>query len=118
MRVVIADDSAITRAILQQGLRARGHDVVGTAVNGKEAVDLCRRYHPDVALLDVSMPIMPGNVAAAIIVEQKLAEHVVIASSASMDAVFGPLKQIGCHVLAKPFDKNQIGAQLEALCRG
>lgn len=115
MRVVIADDSTIARAILEQGLRARGHDVVGAAVNGKEAVDLCRIHRPDVALLDVSMPIMPGNVAAGIIVEQKLATHVVIASSASMDAVFAPLLAIGCHVLAKPYDKYQIGAQLETL---
>lgn len=60
-RLVIADDHDMARA----GLRAmllnqEGLEVVGEASNGREALDLCRIYRPDLALLDVRMPEMDG----------------------------------------------------------
>ena len=60
-RLVIADDHALARA----GLRAmltnqEGLEVVGEASDGREALELCRRLKPDLALLDVRMPEMDG----------------------------------------------------------
>src|SRR5256714_12814321 len=60
-RLVIADDHELARA----GLRAmltdqRGFALVGEASNGQEALLLCRRLQPDLALIDVRMPEMDG----------------------------------------------------------
>jgi two-component system, NarL family, response regulator NreC len=60
-RVVIADDHAIVRG----GLRALIHDeidldLVGEAAGGYEAIDLVQKNHPDVLVLDISMPDMDG----------------------------------------------------------
>jgi DNA-binding NarL/FixJ family response regulator len=60
-RLVIADDHELARA----GLRAmltdqRGLELVGEASNGHDALLLCRRVQPDLALIDVRMPEMDG----------------------------------------------------------
>jgi DNA-binding NarL/FixJ family response regulator len=60
-RVVVADDQTLVRA----GFRllvdsAPDLEVVGEAADGAEAVDLVRRQHPDVVLMDIRMPVMDG----------------------------------------------------------
>src|SRR6266851_4791067 len=60
-RLVIADDHELARAGLRAMLTGqRGLEVVGEAANGHEALMLCRRLQPDLALIDVRMPEMDG----------------------------------------------------------
>ena len=62
-RVVVADDQELVRSGLQLVLEARGCEVVGTAGDGREAVDVVRRTEPDVVLMDIRMPVMDGIAA-------------------------------------------------------
>lgn len=55
-RVVIADDSGFMRSILERGLRESGFEVVATARDGDEALDLVARERPDALTLDLAMP--------------------------------------------------------------
>ncbi|MFN8224904.1 MAG: chemotaxis-specific protein-glutamate methyltransferase CheB [Gaiellales bacterium] len=55
-RVVVADDSRLMRHMLQTGLARRGFEVVGSAENGDEALELCKKVAPDVLSLDLAMP--------------------------------------------------------------
>jgi DNA-binding NarL/FixJ family response regulator len=60
-RLVIADDYELVRTGLRAMLTGqRGLEVVGEAANGREALALCRRLQPDLALIDVRMPEMDG----------------------------------------------------------
>ena len=62
--LVIADDHELARSGLRSMLTGeRGLELVGEATNGREALDLCRRLKPDLALLDVRMPEMDGLAA-------------------------------------------------------
>ena len=66
--VLIADDNLAIR----QGLRAlfqgeSDFDVCGEAENGREAVEKAQQLHPDLILLDLSMPVMNGMEAAGIL---------------------------------------------------
>lgn len=64
IRVVIADDHALVRSGLEQLLAGTGDiDVVGTAADGQQAVDLACRLHPDVVLMDLQMPGVDGLTA-------------------------------------------------------
>jgi DNA-binding NarL/FixJ family response regulator len=61
IRVVVADDQEIVRTGLSMILNAQpGIEVVGEAPDGRKAVDLARRLHPDVCLFDIRMPGLDG----------------------------------------------------------
>ena len=70
-RLVIADDHELARAGLRAMLTGqRGLEVVGEAVNGREALALCRRLQPDLALIDVRMPEQNGLATCRAIKEE------------------------------------------------
>jgi two-component system, response regulator PdtaR len=64
VNVLIAEDEAIIRLDLKQMLEQHGFHVCGEARNGAEAVELARTLEPDVALLDLRMPVLDGAEAA------------------------------------------------------
>ena len=70
VRVLIAEDDALVCEMIQGLLERLGYKVVGMAENGEEAVELAHVLHPDVALMDIHMPVMDGIAAAERIREQ------------------------------------------------
>jgi DNA-binding NarL/FixJ family response regulator len=64
MRVLLADDHQIVREGLRGLLEKAGHEVVGEAADGHEARKLARALNPDIAVLDLSMPLLNGMDAA------------------------------------------------------
>ena len=67
-RVVIGDDESIIRMDLAEMLEDAGHEVVGEASDGVEALDLVRKTRPDIVLLDIKMPRLDGIHAARMII--------------------------------------------------
>lgn len=64
LRVAIADDQELVRTGFAMILDSESDiEVVGSAANGHEAVDLCRRLRPDVVLMDIRMPELDGIAA-------------------------------------------------------
>ncbi len=71
VKVLIVDDSGFFRHRIEEMLRDDARlQVVGTAVNGKEAVDQVKRLKPDVVTMDVEMPQMNGIEAVRIIMRE------------------------------------------------
>ncbi len=65
IEVILADDHPMVRQGLRIVLETRGsYKVVGEAANGHEAIKIARQLHPDIALLDLSMPLLNGLDAA------------------------------------------------------
>jgi len=60
MRVLLADDHALIREGLRLILERAGHEVAGEAADGHEACKLARTLNPDIAVLDLSMPLLNG----------------------------------------------------------
>ncbi len=69
LRILMIEDSPITRGILIKMLTELGHRVVGTAVNGAEAVEAYRTMRPDLVTMDIVMPAMDGITATRLIIE-------------------------------------------------
>ena len=63
-RILVAEDEAIIRMDLIEMLREAGYDVIGQASNGEEAIALAHELRPDIAILDVKMPVLDGISAA------------------------------------------------------
>ncbi len=64
LKILLADDHQIVRQGLKALLEEEGFKVVCEASNGQEAIAMARECEPDVAVLDLSMPILNGIVAA------------------------------------------------------
>lgn len=78
LRVVIADDHAPVRAALRLLLEAQpGLQVVGEAADGVEAIERVHELHPDVVVMDVSMPNMDGIEATRRLHETEPEVHVI-----------------------------------------
>ena len=69
LRVILADDHVIFRQGLKGLLEREGFNVVGEAGDGGEAVRLAQEHHPEIAILDLAMPVMDGPDAAEEIVQ-------------------------------------------------
>ena len=63
IRVLIADDSAVVRGLVARWIGEAGFTVVGTAANGRLAIEMMARAEPDVVLLDIDMPELDGTQA-------------------------------------------------------
>jgi len=77
-RILLADDHTMLRQSLRRALTERGLDVVGEAGDGEDAARLAIELHPDVVLMDVSMPVLDGVEATRVIRDRAPAVQVVI----------------------------------------
>lgn len=87
IRILLADDHAVMRRGLRLVLEEQpDFQVVGEAGDGRHAVALAEEHHPDVAVLDITMPNLNGIEAARQITTRQLAAGVVILSMHSDEA--------------------------------
>jgi DNA-binding NarL/FixJ family response regulator len=63
-RILLADDHSVVREALRLLLEREGFEVVGEAADGQQAIRLARRLEPDIAVLDLAMPLANGIEAA------------------------------------------------------
>ncbi|MEX2421214.1 MAG: response regulator transcription factor [Actinomycetota bacterium] len=84
IRIVVADDHRVVRSGLEQLIGTFDDvELVGSAGNGEEAIQRCSEAYPDVALVDLAMPVVDGIEATRGILAASPATHVVIFTSFS-----------------------------------
>lgn len=110
IRVMVADDHTIVRTGIMALLQlCEDFALVGEAGNGLEAVEMAARTHPDVILMDITMPVMDGPTAAKLICENApetkilfLTSHkdeLIIQQALSAGAAGYLLKEVAAHEL-------------------
>ncbi len=120
IRVAIADDQRVVREGLAMlvGLIG-GVEVVGTAADGIEAVELARRERPDVMLMDLRMPRMEGaDATREIRAELPATEVLVLTTYADDDALFPALRAGARGYLTKDATAEEIEHAIRALAAG
>lgn len=80
-RVLIVDDARFTRTVLADVLAGGGHEVVGEAADGDEALERYRSLRPDVVTLDITMPGKDGLAVLGELLEDDPAARVVMCSA-------------------------------------
>ncbi|WP_018703280.1 MULTISPECIES: ANTAR domain-containing response regulator [Sporomusaceae] len=113
LRIVIADNESIIRMDLKEMLEEAGHTVVGEAVNGQKAVELAKKYRPDLVIMDVKMPNMDGITAAKLISTEKLAP-VLLLTAFSQKEIVEKAKESGVLAyLVKPVKEANLFPAIE-----
>ncbi|QNE73879.1 response regulator [Streptomyces finlayi] len=122
VRVLIVDDQALMRAGFRALLDAEEDiEVVGEAADGRQGVELARRHIPDVALIDVQMPVMTGIEATREIgADPRLAGvHVVILTNYGLDEyVFDALRAGAAGFLLKDTEPAELLRAIKVAARG
>ena len=119
-RVLIVDDHGLVRAGLAELLGAdEGIDVVATAANGEEAVQIAADQTLDVVLMDLSMPGMGGVEATRRIVDANPDVNVVVLTSLSArDRILDALDAGAIGYLLKDAEPDELLRGVEAAARG
>ncbi len=119
-RLVIADDHELARSGLRSMLTGeRGLELVGEATNGREALDLCRRLKPDLALLDVRMPEMDGLAATRAIKQVCPSTSVIIVTMhETPEYLFDALKAGAAGYLLKDATRRELILAVRQVLRG
>nr|WP_299448004.1 response regulator [uncultured Phascolarctobacterium sp.] len=113
LRILLADDEAILRLDLREMLAEAGHDVVGEAANGEEAVKMARQLQPEFIIMDVKMPVMDGLTAAKIIAEENIAPVLLLTAYSQQDIVEKASDAGVIAYLVKPIREEQLFPAME-----
>jgi len=119
VRVVLADDHEIVRQGLRVLLEREGFQVVGEASDGHDAVKLCDANHPEIAILDLSMPLLNGVDAAREIMKSNLRTKVVLLTMHTEDhLILESLRAGVTGYVLKTKAASELVQALRAVCRG
>lgn len=119
MRILIADDHPLFRDGLRSLLTAQGHEVVGEAHNGNEAVELAQKLRPELVLMDVSMPELGGIGATRQIAADLPDVKVVILTASDQDeTLFEAIKAGAQGYLQKNLEAEEFFTLLDRVTRG
>ena len=111
VRVVVADDESIIRMDIVETLTSAGYDVVGQAADGEIASELIHSLRPDVALLDVRMPLKDGiEVARAV---RDITPVVLLTAFGQSDIIAQASEAGVLGYVVKPFTEADIVAAIE-----
>ncbi len=107
--VLIVDDSSFMRSRLKEILVEMGKYVMGEAVNGKEAVELYKKYKPDLVFLDINMPELCGRDALLQIMDHDPNANIVMCSTLGAEEVVAECIEDGAvHYILKPFARENV----------
>jgi response regulator NasT len=113
LRVVVADDEPELLAYYQSLLTAMGHTVVGTARNGAELVEQCRRAHPDLVITDVKMPEKDGIEAVLEAFRESPMRVILVTGYHAPGHIYRALREMVLAYLAKPFQQRELELAIE-----
>ena len=108
-RVLVVDDAAFMRKVVSDALASGGHDVIGEAGNGVEAIDRFRELKPELTMLDITMPEKTGLEALADIMAIDPSARVLMCSALGQESkVIESIKLGAKDFVVKPFAPERL----------
>jgi two-component system chemotaxis response regulator CheY len=114
--ILVVDDAAFMRMMLKDIIIKGGHNVVGEAANGIEAIEMYSKLNPDIVTMDITMPEMEGLEALKHIKQADPAARIIMCSAMGQQGMVVQAIQNGAKdFIVKPFQSDRV---LEAINKG
>jgi len=108
-RILVVDDAAFMRKMVTDALTKGGHEVIGEAGNGTEAVEQYQSLKPDLTTLDITMPEKDGLSALKDIMALDPAAKVIMCSALGQESkVLESIKLGAKDFVVKPFQADRV----------
>lgn len=109
LKVLICDDTMFMRTVIAKMFRDAGHEVVGEAECGEEAVEQYRKLQPDIVTMDIIMPDLGGIEAVRAITGEFPNARIVICSALGQEKLIDQAMAAGARgYVVKPFDSARL----------
>ena len=112
-KIVIADDEMIICMDLKEILEEAGHEVIGMAADGAEALKLVKEKKPDVAILDIQMPEIDGLQVAKLIAHDHIAPVVLLTAFGEEETIEKAKKSDVFGYVVKPAEERTLLPAIE-----
>jgi AmiR/NasT family two-component response regulator len=112
-RVLIVDDEPVIRLDLRTMLEAMGHEVVGEADNGVDALQLARTLQPDLVIADIMMPEMDGIELSRRLAKERIAPVLILTAYSEPEMVAGADRAGVLAYLIKPFREADLAPAIQ-----
>ena len=114
IKILLADDLAFIKMVQKDVLEKKGFDVVGDASDGLEAIQKYRELHPDIVIMDITMPKMDGlNALKAIMTEDPAAKVIMCSALGQQQLIVDAIKIGAKDFIVKPFKPERIVSAIE-----
>ena len=108
-KVLVVDDASFMRKRMVTVLGELGHEVVGEAENGKEAIGLYIKLKPDLVMMDITMPELSGKDALKQIMNIDGKARIVMCSALGSEQIIAECIKSGAKsYIVKPYNKEQV----------
>jgi DNA-binding response OmpR family regulator len=115
-RILVADDDRKLASLVRTYLERAGHVVV-TVHDGRSALTECRRRRPDLAILDIMMPLLDGQDVCHVLRAESEIPVIFLTARSTEDDLVGGLKLGADDYVTKPFSPRELVARVEAVLR-
>jgi two-component system chemotaxis response regulator CheY len=113
-RVLVVDDAVFMRKVVSDALTKGGHEIIGEAANGQEAVERFQELKPEVMTLDITMPEKDGLAALKEIIAMDPQARVVMCSALGQESkVLEAIKAGAKDFVVKPFQADRVLSAIE-----
>ena len=109
MKILVVDDALFLRTTMRMVLEKNGHEVIGEASNGLEAIEKYDKLKPDIVTMDITMPKLGGIEATKIILKNHPNANIIMCSAMGReDFIEEALSYGAVDFLTKPFTEEKI----------
>ena len=116
--VLVVDDASFMRGSLKYIIETAGHEVVGTAKDGREALELYKKLNPDLVTLDILMDEMDGFSALKAINDLNPKAKVIMVTALGQEEKQTEARELGAvGYIRKPFTTGEISEEIERVLK-
>lgn len=118
-KVLVVDDASFMRKRMAKILGELGHEVLGEAENGEQAISMFDEISPELVMLDITMPVLSGKDALIKIKQKHDSANIVMCSALGSETMIADCIRFGARgYIVKPYTKERVEEAISKVLAG